>query len=97
VKRVHEIPPTVCSVCEARKVDPRFGEWVAFIERNRKPDESWLAAQQRVSMDLFFDFYGNDIPGISRALAVNPSTVACMQKRRYDAARTLRLVKEQSA
>lgn len=78
-------------------MEPRFGEWFAFVERNRRPTESLLAAQQRLTMDAVFDFYGDDVPSIARCLAVNPSTISCMKKKRDNEARTLRLVREQSA
>ncbi len=96
MKRVHEIPQQVCRTCEAHKIAPHFLDWFVYVERNREPNESFLAAQQRLAMDAFFEFYGDDVPAISRALAVNPSTIAHMKKRRNNEARTMRLVREQA-
>lgn len=94
MRRVHEIPPTACSVCETARFEPRFAEFFAFAERSRRPTETLLAAMQRVTMDAVFDFYGDDVPSIARALSVNPSTVAHMKRRRDDDRKLLRLVEK---
>jgi hypothetical protein len=82
VRRLHELPPSACRECEARKLEPRFAEFFAYIERQRRPTESFFTATQRVIRDVVFEFYGDDCHGIARALAVNPSTIQSMRKKR---------------
>lgn len=97
MKRVHKILAISCLECEARKLHPRFGDFFAYAERQRRQDESLLDSMNRIAVDLAVSVHGENPEALADVLSLGRTSGYRMLNARKAEREAARFRKEQIA
>lgn len=70
-----------CRECELRRIEPRFAEFYAHVERNRRADENLFDAMKRVTIEHALEYLGGNEAAAADLLSVSQQGLNQLLKR----------------